>query len=192
MYAPPYPRRSSLILSLLLALAACGGNGAPTGIKTSDMQGTWSGTFESTTLMGRTLSGDVDWTFERDTFRIVFFNAPQDQAERIDGDWKFGDGKVIVTLKSSFPIDTDIGVTDTLFVSILMDEMSIKSNATPNAIVLQKTRLGRGAPKSTPWGLPRQDRAVALSHPIEATPLVLDHLARSHRAVLVRLTHPPV
>ncbi len=192
MHAHPHPRRLFLFCSItFLALAACG-NEAPTGIKTSDMQGTWSGTFESINLLGRTLSGDVDWTFERDTFQIVFFNAPDDQAERIDGAWKFTDGKVVVTLNSSFPIDTDIGATDTLFVSILRDEMSVKSNSTPNPVLLQKTRIGRGTPTHPRWGGPRNSYVIARSFSAAPNSRLFKHPARSHRAVLIRLAHPPV
>ncbi|MBK36618.1 MAG: hypothetical protein CME26_13960 [Gemmatimonadetes bacterium] len=188
MYAS-HPWFSRFSYLLLILFSACGSE-APTGIRTSDMQGTWSGTFDGTNLMGRTLSGDVDWTFERDTFQLVFFNAPVDQAERIEGDWKFVDGKVVVTLKSSFPIDTDIGVTDTLFVSILQGEMSVKSNATPTAVLLQKTRLGLGPWESTPWNLARRERNDLQPDPRAVSP-VLKRIQRSQRA-LIHHTHPPV
>jgi hypothetical protein len=104
------------------------------------VRGTWSGTFNEFSLLGRSLSGDGDWTFTRDTFEIIFFNPPEGQAERIEGDWKFADGRIALELKSSFPIDTDIGATDTMFVSILRDEMSLKTIA-ESSILLVKTRL---------------------------------------------------
>jgi len=92
--------------------------------------------------MGRSLRGDADWTFDRDTFEIIFFNPPDDQAERIEGKWKLTDGKIALELTSSFPIDTDVGATDTLFVSILRDEMSLKTIA-KSSIRLVKTRLAK-------------------------------------------------
>ena len=134
------PQQTLPIILLISFLASACGSTTPTGVDTSDVRGTWSGTFNEFSLMGRTLSGDGDWTFTRDTFEIIFFNPPEGQAERIEGDWKFADGKIVLVLKSSFPIDTDIGATDTLFVSILRDEMSLKTIA-ESSILLVKTRI---------------------------------------------------
>lgn len=137
------PHPGTLLIAIVVtALASACGSSNPTGVKTDDVRGTWSGTFAEFSLMGRTLTGDADWTFTRDTFEIIFFNPPEGQAERISGDWKFADGKIALTLKSSFPIDTDVGATDTLFVSILRDEMSLKTIA-ESSILLVKTRLAR-------------------------------------------------
>ena len=135
----PYPRTIFTAFVLLLLASACG-RSTPTGVEKTDVQGTWSGTFDNFSVMGRTLSGDADWTFTKDTFEIIFFNQPDDQAERISGEWKFADERIALKLKSSFPIDSDIGATDTLFVSILRDEMSIKTIA-ESTIRLVKTRL---------------------------------------------------
>ena len=134
------PQQTLPIILLISFLASACGSTTPTGVDTSDVRGTWSGAFNEFSLMGRTLSGDGDWTFTRDTFEIIFFNPPEGQAERIEGDWKFADGKIVLVLKSSFPIDTDIGATDTLFVSILRDEMSLKTIA-ESSILLVKTRI---------------------------------------------------
>ena len=134
------PQQTLPIILLISFLASACGSTTPTGVDTSDVRGTWSGAFNEFSLMGRTLSGDGDWTFTRDTFEIIFFNPPEGQAERIEGDWKFADGKIVLELKSSFPIDTDIGATDTLFVSILRDEMSLKTIA-ESSILLVKTRI---------------------------------------------------
>ncbi len=191
MCSHPHPRLSLLLCSLFAIAASCGSE-APTGISTSDMQGTWSGTFAQTNLMGRTLSGDVDWTFDRDTFRIVFFNAPEDQAERIEGDWKFSEGKVVVTLKSSFPIETDIGEVDTLFVSILRDEMSINSANLTEAVLLQKTRLGRGGLGIAPWMIASRESANVVAGLNRAACSTAPTPFRKHRAIHVDHTHPPV
>ncbi len=162
------PQAKILILTLALAVVSSCGSSTPTGVETDDVRGTWSGTFSDFSLMGRTLSGDADWTFTRDEFEIIFFNPPEGQAERIQGDWKFADGKIALELKSSFPIDTDVGATDTLFVSILRDEMSLKTIA-ESSILLVKTRLAYRSLDSSD---------VALGRPIIETP---------HRH---RLSHP--
>ncbi|MDA0747889.1 MAG: hypothetical protein O2954_15320, partial [bacterium] len=112
-----------------LILASACGEDAPTGVKEADLRGTWSGTFTGVTLLGRTLSGDVEWVFSSKTFEIHFFNAPEGQAERIGGNWKFANERLVLELKTSFPIDTDIGAVDSLFVSILSQEMSAKTVA---------------------------------------------------------------
>jgi len=135
----PHPKTFLIALTCCALLGACG-SAPPTGVENDDVRGTWSGTFDSFSLLGRTLSGDADWTFSRDTFEIIFFNPPEGQAERISGDWKFTGGRIAIELKSSFPIDSDVGAKDTLFVSILRDEMSLKSIA-DSSILLVKTRL---------------------------------------------------
>ena len=148
MTHPPRLPRTYVIVTLFSLLALACDSTTPTGVETDDLRGTWSGTFEEFSLLGRDLSGDGDWTFTRDTFEIIFFNPPEGQAERIEGDWKFADEKIALKLKSSFPIDTDIGATDTLFVSILRDEMSLKTIA-ESSILLVKTRLALKAQEQT-------------------------------------------
>lgn len=162
----PRPLRL-LTLALLIASAACSSK-TPTGVENDDVRGTWSGTFSEFSLMGRTLSGDADWTFTRDTFEIIFFNPPAEQAERIEGKWKFADGKIALELTSSFPIDTDIGATDTLFVSILRDEMSLKSLSSAS-ILLVKTRVASvgGGPPALVATTPRlPDPALIHARPL--------------------------
>lgn len=136
-----YPRNGLFFLLFPVLFVACG-SATPTGVETSNVQGTWSGTFSEFSLMGRSLTGDADWTFDHDTFEIIFFNPPDDQAERIEGKWKFTDGKIVLELTSSFPIDTDVGAADTLFVSILRDEMSLKT-ISKSSVRLVKTRLAK-------------------------------------------------
>ena len=139
-----HPCRAFLLTIIFSSLAAACGSTTPAGVDTDDVRGTWSGTFADFSLMGRTLSGEVDWTFTRDTFEIIFFDPPEDQAERIEGKWKFTDGRIAIELTSSFPIDDDIGAKDTLFVSILRDEMSLKTIA-QSSILLIKTRIASSA-----------------------------------------------
>ena len=125
---------------LLLLAMGCRGE-APTGITRADLEGVWRGAFANVSLLGRTLSGDVDWQFDRNTFELRFFDPPPDQAERIAGDWKFARGKVVLTLKTSFPIGSDAGATDSLFVSILGNEISIQTSGGSN-ILLRKAGIG--------------------------------------------------
>ena len=153
------PRNGLSVLLFTFLFAACGST-APTGVETDNVQGTWSGTFSEFSLMGRSLTGDADWTFDRNTFEIIFFNPPDDQAERIEGKWKFADGKIALVLTSSFPIDTDVGATDTLFVSILRDEMSLKTIA-ESSIRLVKTRLAKQLLQYT--------RSLAAIYPVATT-----------------------
>ena len=49
-----------VLLFLFLALAVGCKAKAPTGVTTVDLQGVWSGALENVTLLGRSLSGDVD------------------------------------------------------------------------------------------------------------------------------------
>ncbi len=196
MKSQPHPR--SILLGILLAtLASACGASTPTGVDTDDVRGTWNGTFDAFALMGRTLSGDADWTFNRDTFEIIFFNPPEGQAERIQGDWKFANGKMALELKSSFPIDTDAGATDTLFVSILRDEMSLKT-ITDSSIRLVKTRLtsvgvdqssGHRASASSPF-----IRDELSQEKRRDTPPVTEILTRRFNRADIRITipqHPP-
>ena len=164
--------RWSVLLGAFLILSACRSN-PPTGVETDDIRGTWSGTFSGFALMGRTLSGDADWTFDRESFEIIFFNPPDGQAERIQGKWKFTDGKIALKLQSSFPIDSDVGATDTLFVSILRDEMSLKT-ISDSSILLIKTRLASLKPTYgvTPFGT--ETIASTVSKPTCAVPLLED------------------
>jgi hypothetical protein len=144
-----HPCRAFLLTIIFSTLAAACGSTTPAGVDTDDVRGTWSGTFADFSLMGRSLSGDVDWTFTRDTFDIIFFDPPEDQAERIEGKWKFADGRIAIELTSSFPIDDDIGAKDTLFVSILRDEMSLKTIA-QSSILLIKTRIASSSALQSP------------------------------------------
>lgn len=178
------PTLPFVLVAVWIAGAACNGD-SPTGLKSNDLQGTWSGALDSVNVMGRTLSGDVDWTFRRSDFTMVFFNPPEGQAERIDGDWDFVDGKMVVTLTSSFPIGTDIGATDTLFVSILNDELSIASNTVQTPILLRNTRLGQRLDPESPYALRRRLATVIPlrdPHP-EAPATSADH---------IRYIYPPV
>ena len=118
--------RAALLITAMAVAAACSEE-TPTGVSRSDLQGLWTGDFNGTVLMGRTLSGSVDWTFNATTFQIVFFDQPVDQAERISGTWKFSEGRLVFVLTSSFPIGDDIGATDTLNVSILGNELSMRT-----------------------------------------------------------------
>jgi len=93
---------AALILVCAVLCISCGSD-SPTGVSRSDLEGIWTGEFAGITLMGRTLSGSVDWIFNATDFELRFFDPPEDQAERISGDWKFADGKLVLTLKSSFP-----------------------------------------------------------------------------------------
>jgi hypothetical protein len=140
--------RTCLLLLALFATPRCATE-APTGVDTADLRGTWSGSFSNTSLLGRSLTGEVDWIFEPDRFRIIFFSDLPGQPERIEGTWKFASQKVVLTLQSSFPIDTDIGAQDTLFVSILRDEMSIKTIGQAE-ILLRKTRAA-SRPTAAPF-----------------------------------------
>lgn len=126
------------LLFLILLTSACGDD-APTGVSSGNLEGVWSGRMDGATLLGRSLTGDVDWQFTKDSFELRFFDPPAGQAERIAGSWKFSSGKVILELRTSFPISDDIGATDSLFVSIVNNDISIKTLAGSD-ILLRKTR----------------------------------------------------
>jgi hypothetical protein len=126
------------LLLLVILITACGDD-APTGVSDANLEGVWSGRLNEVTLLGRSLTGDIDWQFTKDTFEIRFFDPPVDQAERIAGNWKFANGKVVLELKTSFPISNDIGATDSLFVSIVDNEISIKT-LSGSDILLRKTQ----------------------------------------------------
>ena len=125
---------------LLFLVMGCGDD-APTGVTRSDLEGIWRGTFDNVSLLGRSLSGEVDWQFNSRTFELRFFDPPVGQAERIAGDWKFAKGKVVLTLSTSFPVGSDAGATDSLFVSILGSEMSIQTSGSSD-ILLRKADIG--------------------------------------------------
>lgn len=194
-----HPFKKYLIAILLPLLAAACGSNEPTGIATDDVRGTWSGTFADFSLMGRTLTGDLDWTFSRETFEIIFFNPPAEQAERIQGKWKFTDGRIAIELTSSFPIDNDIGARDTLFVSILRDEMSLKTIAQSSTLLI-KTRVAstQASPKPNPekalWAAVVDAAAGRTS---TESPKHSDYLRSSeHRRADIRqhtrTQHPPI
>ncbi|MDP6041081.1 MAG: hypothetical protein QGG64_21200 [Candidatus Latescibacteria bacterium] len=126
-----------VILLAMGALAGCQKNEAPTGVSLTDVEGVWVGNLSDVTLLGRTLSGDVDFRFQRRTFEIQFFDPPPGQAEQLKGDWEFDSGKMVLTLQSSFPIAGDVGATDSLFVSILNNQMSMQTQG-GSSILLQR------------------------------------------------------
>ena len=140
MTHPIIPRSIRQIVTLLLLLPFAGGCGddAPTGVSREALEGTWSGSFSNVSLLGRTLSGDLDWQFTKDRFEIRFFDPPSTQSERIGGDWKFEDERLVVTLTTSFPVEADLGATDTIFVSILNSEMSVRTGG-GSSFILTKT-----------------------------------------------------
>ena len=138
----------SYILLLLVSLLGCNTNEAPTGISSSDIEGIWSGTLVGVTLMGRSLSGDVDWRFDRRTFEIFFFDPLPGQAKQISGDWKFSDERMVLTLRSSFPVASDAGATDSLFVSVFQGQLSLQTQS-GSAMLLQKIQgVARALPLS--------------------------------------------
>ena len=126
-----------VIVLVMGTLVGCQNNEAPTGVSQTDVEGVWVGALNEMNLFGRTLSGDADWRFQRRTFEIQFFDPPPGQAEQISGDWKFDNGKMVLTLRSSFPIAGDIGVTDSLFVSILNGQMSLQTQS-GSSVLLQR------------------------------------------------------
>ncbi len=127
------------VLASLVLFSGCNQNDMPTGVSQTDIEGVWFGKFQNTTLFGRSLSGDADWQFDRKNFQIEFYNPPVGQAELLSGDWKFAKGRVVLTLRSSFPIRDDVGSTDSLFVSLLNNRMSIQTTRGSN-LILQKIR----------------------------------------------------
>jgi hypothetical protein len=132
------PPLKSFVLFLILLTSACGDD-APTGVSTGNLEGVWGGRLNDATLLGRSLNGDVEWQFTKDSFELRFFDPPAGQAERIAGSWKFSSGKVVLELRTSFPISDDIGATDSLFVSIVNSDISIKTLAGSD-ILLRKIR----------------------------------------------------
>ena len=126
-----------LLLVGLAAIPGCGDD-PPTGVTREDLEGVWSGQLVGVTLMGRALSGDIDWRFTRNSFEIAFVNPPLGGTERIGGEWKFQNERVVLALKTSFPIQDDVGATDTLFVSILDNELSIQTIG-GSSILLRRT-----------------------------------------------------
>ncbi len=129
---------SVLWAGLLVLAPGCGGD-PPTGVTREDLLGVWTGMLGSATLLGRSITGEIDWVFDRSTFEIRFVNALPGELERMGGNWKFAKSQVVLTLQTSFPIGSDVGATDSLFVSILGDEMSVQTSA-GSMILLQKTQ----------------------------------------------------
>jgi len=125
------------ILILCGLLVGCQKDESPTGVSQTDVEGVWVGALADVSLFGRTLSGDADWRFQRRTFEVQFFDPPPEQAERLVGDWKFSDGKMVLTLKSSFPVANDVDTIDSLSVSILNNQMSLLTQSGSN-ILLQR------------------------------------------------------
>ncbi|MCZ6635158.1 MAG: hypothetical protein O7G87_17300 [bacterium] len=150
-------KHACYIIALCLLAIGCAEE-LPTGINRSDIEGVWSGDFGEVTLMGRTLTGPVDWKFSRKAFEILFIDPGVDGAERMTGDWKFDNSKMVVTLRSSFPAGNDVGAVDTLAISILDTRMSIRTLG-GSSILLRKTRL---ALKPTP--VPFRNHPLALAY----------------------------
>ena len=154
------------ILLLCGTLIGCQKDESPTGVSQTDVEGVWVGSLSDVTLFGRSLSGDADWRFQRRSFEVQFFDPPPGQAEQLIGDWKFSDGKMVLTLKSSFPVANDAGTVDSLSVSILNNQMSLLTESGSN-ILLQ--RLQTVAFKQ--W--PGMRRSSVFREPKKLTPMVL-------------------
>ncbi|MGA1198806.1 MAG: hypothetical protein ACO36I_20130 [Candidatus Latescibacterota bacterium] len=122
---------------LVVVMMGCNKNEAPTGVSRTDVEGVWAASLGTVNLMGRTLVGESDWQFNRSTFEIAFLDPPVGHAERISGDWKFKDGKMVMTLRSSFPIVGDVGASDTMFVSILNNQMSLQTLSGSNILLVK-------------------------------------------------------
>jgi len=122
---------------MVVMMMGCSKNEAPTGVSRTDVEGVWAASLGTVNLMGRTLVGESDWQFNRSTFEIAFLDPPVGHAERISGDWKFKDGKMVMTLRSSFPIVGDVGATDTMFVSILNNQMSLQTLSGSNMLLVK-------------------------------------------------------
>ena len=145
---------------ILLCLFAIGcSEKAPTGINRSDIEGVWSGEFGGVALMGRTLAGPVNWKFGRKAFEIQFIDPGADGVERMTGEWKFDNDKMVLTLRSSFPAGNDAGTIDSLSISILDARMSIHTLGGSN-ILLRKTQ--QLALKPTP--VPFRHHPLALAY----------------------------
>jgi hypothetical protein len=129
--------RRVVYLFLFFVMMGCHKNEAPTGVSRTDVEGVWAASLGTVNLMGRTLVGESDWQFNRSTFEIAFLDPPVGHAERISGDWKFHDGKMVMILRSSFPILGDVGATDTMFVSILNNQMSLQTLSGGNIFLVK-------------------------------------------------------
>jgi len=130
------PLTWTLLCLCLLFFFGCVGK-TPTGVSRTDVEGLWQGTFSSVSLLGRSLSGDIDWLFDRNDFEIRFINPPEGQTVRLAGNWKLTDTKMVLTLRTSFPVGDDVGATDSLFVSILNDQMSLQTSEGSNILLLR-------------------------------------------------------
>ena len=124
-------------LCLCVMIVGCNSDDAPTGVTRGDVEGVWVTALGTVNLMGRTLMGESDWQFNRSTFEIAFLDPPVGHAERISGDWEFKDGKMVMTLRSSFPIVGDVGATDTLFVSVHNNQMSLQTTSGSNILLVK-------------------------------------------------------
>jgi len=133
--------RFCFLLFCFVGILGCSKQDTPTGVTRSDIEGVWATSLNNTTLMGRVLTGDSDWQFQRDTFEILFLDPPIGQAERISGDWKFSDGKMVMVLRSSFPIAGDVGATDSLFISVLNNQMSLQTSAGSDILLVKLSAL---------------------------------------------------
>jgi hypothetical protein len=130
-------------LLMSLVLIGCTAE-LPTGIGQADMEGVWSGDFGEVTLLGRSLSGPIDWSFASKDFEIRFIDPVPDGVELLSGNWKFSKGKLVLTLRSSFPAENDAGATDSLTVSVLDTRLSIHTLGGSN-ILLRKIRTLGGS-----------------------------------------------
>lgn len=137
----------------LIVMIGCHKNEAPTGVSRTDVEGVWAASLGTVNLMGRTLVGESDWQFNRSTFEIAFLDPPVGHAERISGDWEFNKGKMVLTLRSSFPIVGDVGATDTMFVSILNNQMSLQTLSGSNILLVKLRSFAKVLIPEPIWAL---------------------------------------
>jgi hypothetical protein len=140
-------------LCFLIMVVGCSKTETPTGVSRTDVEGTWAASLTSATLMGRILVGESDWRFERKTFDIAFLDPPVGQAERMSGDWEFSNGKMVMTLRSSFPIVGDVGATDTLFVSVLNNQMSLQTASGSNILLTKLSGFAKRLVPGPVWAI---------------------------------------
>ena len=72
-----------LWLTLLVGIFGCNKNEAPTGVSRASVEGVWATSLPAVTLLGRSLSGESDWQFNRSTFEIAFFDRGPISAEKL-------------------------------------------------------------------------------------------------------------
>ena len=164
-------------LTVFILVAACGED-APTGVSRSDLEGIWTGDLDDISLLGRTLSGSVDWIFSGSTFELRFFDQPAEQAERISGTWDFSGGQLVLELGSSFPIGSDVGATDTTFVSILGNELSMRTQGRSDILLRLSARSTAGKTASKP-SVVRPDPPVDILPPADTSRHPARHISRS-------------